>query len=52
MARYPRNYNQQPQMDEGLVDLIGLAQAGNLLGFNEPPPINDLLKLIDVAGGM
>jgi hypothetical protein len=52
--RYYRNYQnrQQPEMDSGLVDLVGLAQAGNLMGLNEPPPLDDLLKLLSVAGEM
>jgi hypothetical protein len=44
--------NQQPVMDSGLVDLMGLAQAGNLMGFDQPPPVNEIVKLLTAATDM
>jgi hypothetical protein len=52
MPRRRQQFSSQPEMDSGIMDMMGLAQAGEMLGFNQPPPINELMKILDVAVGL
>ena len=50
MARLPQS--PQPQIDKGIMDLMGLAQASQAMGLKEPPAMEELLKLLGIAGEM
>lgn len=50
MARLPNR--PMEGMDQGLMDLMGLAQVSQAMGLNEPPAMNELLKLLGMAGEM
>ena len=42
----------QQQMDPAMMDMAMMAQLGQSMGLNEPPPMAELMKLLDIATGL